>query len=357
MTINLPVELPSEQKAPKDFERIQFKGNPKDYFSIWISNLFLSIVTLGVYSAWAKVRRTQYFYGHTFIAEYSLGYHANGKQILVGRAIAIVCLISFTLLTNFFPESILFAYGVLLFVLPWIINRSLRFRARMTSWRNVRLNWQGEYWKTLLYFIVYPILGIISLGLFMPVASKHYYEHFSNNHAFGVSKFHSKLGIGPFYQAFALTVYLAVAAYVLLLALLFFFLVDDRFIENLDAYLPYFVWSALLLPLMIVLGNVAYFAFCRNILMRNLELSDKVSFKSDLDPLEYLWIVFSNMLAIVFSLGFLIPWAAIRKYRYLCEHTSYLIIGDESKFIDEEAKLVHSFGEEFADLEGFEITV
>ena len=36
---------------------LRFTGQAGEYFSIWIVNVCLSIVTLGIYSAWAKVRR------------------------------------------------------------------------------------------------------------------------------------------------------------------------------------------------------------------------------------------------------------------------------------------------------------
>ena len=46
-------------------EAIEFSGDGGEYFRIWIVNLALSVVTLGIYSAWAKVRRLRYFYGST----------------------------------------------------------------------------------------------------------------------------------------------------------------------------------------------------------------------------------------------------------------------------------------------------
>jgi uncharacterized membrane protein YjgN (DUF898 family) len=34
----------------------QFRGRTDEYFRIWIVNIALTIVTLGIFSAWAKVR-------------------------------------------------------------------------------------------------------------------------------------------------------------------------------------------------------------------------------------------------------------------------------------------------------------
>src|SRR5258707_6333866 len=48
-----------------DVVPLRFTGRAGEYFRIWIVNICLSIVTLGIYSAWAKVRRKRYFYGNT----------------------------------------------------------------------------------------------------------------------------------------------------------------------------------------------------------------------------------------------------------------------------------------------------
>ncbi len=66
----------------RDFE---FHGNAREWFGIWIVNLLLSIVTLGIYSAWAKVRARKYFYQNTYVADRNFDYHATGLQILIGR--------------------------------------------------------------------------------------------------------------------------------------------------------------------------------------------------------------------------------------------------------------------------------
>ena len=41
-------------------EPFRFTGTGGEYFRIWIVNVMLSVVTFGIYSAWAKARRLQY---------------------------------------------------------------------------------------------------------------------------------------------------------------------------------------------------------------------------------------------------------------------------------------------------------
>ena len=49
-------------------QKIEFTGTAKEYFGIALVNLILSIVTLGIYSVWAKVRRETYFKNNTKLA-------------------------------------------------------------------------------------------------------------------------------------------------------------------------------------------------------------------------------------------------------------------------------------------------
>lgn len=55
----------------------EFRGNASEFFGIWIVNLLLSVLTLGIYSAWAKVRTKRYFYGNTFVDDSAFEYRAT----------------------------------------------------------------------------------------------------------------------------------------------------------------------------------------------------------------------------------------------------------------------------------------
>ena len=66
----------------------EFTGRAGEFFGIWFVNLSLSILTLGIYSAWAKVRTERYFYGNTRLAGAAFEYFASPIAILKGRLIA-----------------------------------------------------------------------------------------------------------------------------------------------------------------------------------------------------------------------------------------------------------------------------
>src|SRR5215475_16145459 len=78
-------------------EPLRFTGTGSEYFGIWIVNLLLTILTLGIYSAWAKVRRLQYFYRHTELAGTGFDFHGSPTRILLGRIIAFVMLVAYNM--------------------------------------------------------------------------------------------------------------------------------------------------------------------------------------------------------------------------------------------------------------------
>lgn len=333
-------------------EPIQFSGKASEYFGIWISNLFLTIISLGIYSAWAKVRREAYFKNRTRILGNSFQYHATGGQLLKGRLIVLGTYIALNVVSVFAPiMGGLLAIGLLLLI-PWAINSSQKFSARMTSYRNVRFNWHGTYLRSLWFFIIAPILGIISLGLLTPLIAKNYYGYFAKSFAFGTTNFScADLKTSDFYSAWAICVLLPIF---ILLALIGMGAVVAQ-TESPEPGLLAVAVAVFIFYFYIILMGLVFPTMCRNVLLKNLELSDQCRFSSSLKPTTFTWIAISNILATICTLGLLLPWAKVRVYKYLCENTGLVIIGNLEEFVDEETPKRSSFGEEFADFEGLDV--
>jgi uncharacterized membrane protein YjgN (DUF898 family) len=125
--------------SPAERRRFQFTGDGAEYFKIWIVNVLLTIVTLGIYSAWAKVRRLRYFYNNTKFAGSTFDFHGSPIAILKGRIIAV-------LLIALIQVPIVGLVFVLIYLagLPWLLYRSFRFHMANTSYRNLRFNFTGN---------------------------------------------------------------------------------------------------------------------------------------------------------------------------------------------------------------------
>ena len=147
--------------AASDTRRLQleFTADGNEYFRIWVVNVFLSVITLGIYSAWAKVRRVQYFYAHTRLDGAPFEYLASPAKILKGRLFVVGTLAILITVANFYPNFLLL--GILVFIpfFPGLINKALIFKTRNTAYRNIRFNFTGTYRRSLWVFVVLFVLS------------------------------------------------------------------------------------------------------------------------------------------------------------------------------------------------------
>jgi uncharacterized membrane protein YjgN (DUF898 family) len=138
-----------------------FTGSGSEYFRIWAVNLLLNFLTMGLYSPWAKVRREQYFARNTRLGDHGFDYHGNPMAILKGR------LLLYALLgAGSFGGPALYAVLLLIGIgfLPWVVQRSIRFRLRNTSFRNIRFGFDGPV-KLFYLFALKGLACLLVLGL------------------------------------------------------------------------------------------------------------------------------------------------------------------------------------------------
>ena len=138
-----PVPLGTSQAPARSHLQFAFTGLAGDYFRIWIVNLLLTLVTVGLWSPWAKVRKRRYFYGHTWLADANFEYHGNPVAILRGRLIAAAAIGVYWIIENLVPIAGPWLLAVLLCGAPWIIARSLAFNAANSSHRGIRFRFSG----------------------------------------------------------------------------------------------------------------------------------------------------------------------------------------------------------------------
>jgi len=147
--------LSSEPPAPETL-RFTFTGSGREYFRIWIVNLCLTIATLGIYSAWAKVRRLRYFDQNTHLGDAVFDFHGNPKAILKGRLLAVGMLAAYHYAFGFSRVFGIVVVGALFLALPWLMRSALRFRLSNTSHRALRFAFDGSLADA--YFVYAPVM-------------------------------------------------------------------------------------------------------------------------------------------------------------------------------------------------------
>lgn len=183
--------------------QVEFTGKASEYFGIWIVNLLLSLLTLGIYSAWAKVRRKKYFYHHTQIDQVGFDYHAKPLNILKGRLIAFALFLAYAFggELNFFIPMI--AVVVFVLALPWLVVRASIFNARNSSHRGLRFDFVGKVGKAVKIYLLMPALAVLSLYLAWPYVDHQRNQFLVSNHRFGLSAFDFKAKVSSFYRIYA----------------------------------------------------------------------------------------------------------------------------------------------------------
>ena len=304
------------------FTPLEFTGKATEYFGIWITNILLSIITIGIYSAWAKVRTKKYFAHHTLIAESSFDYHAKPLSILKGRIIALVLYFIYGLVSQASPLLGFILLVLVFFATPWIILQSMRFNLRNTSHRGLRFNFVGKLSEAVKIYIFYTALIIFTLGLILPFLNYRSRSFAINNTCFGLSRFQAQLTARSFYLT-----YLKLAGWMILVAVTCAALLGLAYtvglgfnLSALTSFLP------LLLLIVVIVGPGAYLKASLGKLVYNSTQLENFSFECDWRARDLIWIYGSNFLLIVLSFGLLIPWAKIRSTNYLVSHMA--IMGD-----------------------------
>lgn len=154
-----------------DDRRFVFTGTGPAYFRIWIVNLLLTAVTLGLYSPWAKVRRLRYFYGNTLFDGSPFEFHGRPIALLKGRLIGLVLLGAYTQAARFSVKLWIAVVLVLICVFPWLLWKSLRFRLANSSYRGIRFGFDGSLRDAYLTFVPLMLM-VVGPGLSLIVAGE-----------------------------------------------------------------------------------------------------------------------------------------------------------------------------------------
>src|SRR5216683_4929920 len=189
-------ESPSQAASPRAPEQLHFTGSGAEYFGIWIVNLLLTIITLGVYSAWAKVRRLQYFYRHTEVAGSSFDFHGSPSRILIGRVIALAMLIAYNYSVRLRSPLTIVILVAIAVVMPWLLRNSFRFRLYNTSWRGTRFHFRGTLARAYRVFLLNGFLTLITLYVMAPFMHQRLKAYQHDNSWFGRTRcsFHARAG-------------------------------------------------------------------------------------------------------------------------------------------------------------------
>jgi len=146
---------------------VQFAGSGGEYFRIWVVNLLLMLLTLGLYYPWARVRRLKYFYNHTLVDRHALDFHGDPRRMLRGMLIFAVFMAVYSFAWQAAAVAGLVAAVLVSGLWPLIWRAANRFRLTHTSWRGLRFGFDGDIRSAII------AVGIPTALLLVPMAMGH----------------------------------------------------------------------------------------------------------------------------------------------------------------------------------------
>lgn len=339
-----------------------FHGNATEFFGIWIVNILLTIVTFGIYSAWAKVRTNNYFYGNTELDGDRFEYLAKPMQILIGRIIAVVALIAWTILSGVHPVAAIACGALLTLAIPYLSVRNIRFDARITRFRNVRFNFEGSYSGAYLNILAKPLaayaiiigssmgfgallmesnpaIAVIGGILLFTLTGVFGYawvmtgmaSYVVNGYRYGSKQFSAELDMGEYAKIAALAGALFLGSMILGFLIILGFGMFDTIAslfsgETLDptnqasSFLALFTGYIYMFFIGFVIAAFIKTRI-RNYLFSKTQIDDKLQLVSNMTLGGYLSLIITNLLIVIFTFGLGRAWADIRRAQYMASVT------------------------------------
>ncbi len=355
---------------PPRYLVLEFSGSACEYFRIWIVNLCLSLLTCGVFSAWAKVRRKRYLYSHTTLDGTPFQYLGRPIPVLKGRVIAGIGFLAYYISSHFVTSLLPYVLGAGLIAAPWVIARSAAFNARYSAFRNMTLHFDGRYWDAVKMLYAWAILPFFAIGIaykwsgtelhsaiimsIVGVASAVFGFSFPwfikrlKKFIIGYTSFGGRKGSftatgGQFFKIYFVSGLIMIAVTILMFIMMGVLNFGPARKWNLPAYL---------MAVPGYLGYVLAYAFVQsrsgNLVWGHTHLGP-LSFQSTLGWWGLVKLYATNALGIVFSLGLLIPWAIMRTHKYRVDNMRVVQEGDLAEFRGSDKGEVAAVGAEAID--------
>ena len=358
-----------------EFEPLEFKANPKEYFKIWIVNIALTLLTLGIYSAWAKVRTNRYLYSSTYLGDSNFEYNADPKRILIGRLIIVGFYGLFFLFTDVLYMAEVAGAIALIFLLlmPWLIRQAIRFKLKVTSYRNIHFKYMGktkDFYKLVILFIftflIYIAVIVFTIQIFnngfgallvfilyvgipfalIPIFYKKYKELVINYSYYGQSKFNfnatNKSVMGLFFTIFLVTF----IGGVIIVAIVS---IGSGVFASIFKYNEYLTIGISMIIYLSILGLYKGITegYMLNFVLDHTTL-DSAKLKGEIEPITLGFINVKNYILTILTLGLYYPWGRVHYLKHKIENT-YFACEDLDKFIAGVKDDTNTIGEEAMD--------
>lgn len=355
-----------------------FLGKTEGYYRVFVFNTLMTLLTLGLYSPWAKVRKLRYLCGNVSLLGGTFDFDAKPVVILISRLFVVLLLTTATFFDNILEFLPGLGYGSVLIagLIPFAIVRGRSFMARHTLYKGVRFAYRRQYGQVLVLVLAPSALLAVAL--------------------YSITKIVDNTTLLGWARALAAPLVLTAALWPLWPWLLHRSLVSQLRLGNLEMSFQTAAWkyvfqlhvTAVLLVavcmalvflsfavsfaepyedfstvLVVAPAVVVTFGYClisaqlTKLFWQSIKLTDGSAVLCNLNELAYARVLFSNLLLTVLSLGILYPWAQVRKWRWLFNSLEICLGTSLGKIASGQTAAETALGAEFGELVGLDIDV
>ncbi len=152
--------------------RFVYDGALGTVYRIWLLNLVLSVITLGIYSFWGRTRIRRYSAASFALGGDRLEYTGTGKELWKGFLKAAPLILALYLPLAIFPLDQYPATSVMFVPIIYFVYVGLfaatRYRLSRTLWRGIRGRLTGSAFKYGALGLGTMLLNVVSLGAMIP---------------------------------------------------------------------------------------------------------------------------------------------------------------------------------------------
>ena len=305
-----------------------FSGQGAELFGIMIVNFIFTILTLGIYHFWGKVKVRKYLWSHANILGSPLEYTGNGLELFTSFLIVFVCLMVYSMVLSAVPFLGVLAIPAMVWAIYFAMYRSIRFRLTRTRWRGIYANLSGSAVSFANNVILLSIANIVCLGFLTPYITARLYRLMLNNVYWGDMKFTFNGAAQPLYKSFFIGMGVSIVSIILLAAFGYsYIMVLLHATTSGVAYgTEHAVFMVMLLYFAAILAvglGFLYYAACKiQWFYNNLSLPG-ARFTCGLPLSTFISLYITNTLLLIFTLGFGYAWVVTRTIRCLTAAAVY----------------------------------
>lgn len=367
---NAPASTPAVEPAG---ETLKFSTTiiPGEFLLLSLKNGLLNLITLTLYRFWGKTEVRQRVWRSVRLNNEAFEYTGRGMELFIGFLLALLVL-GLPFLIIVFAVQFMGTEYAFLVILPfylfffWLwgfgVFTAFRYMASRTTWRGIRFQLKGSATEYGFTYIGLVLLSGLTLGWTWPWAERLLASKIWGELRFGDRKLRFRTERAEregIYGPFAIGWFGTIVGYVLFAVVVVgmtFGMAHTMPTSTEPGALPPFAFMLTLYGLMLLAAPFALLIWSpyQAAILRSVAAGvslDGAAFKLKVKAIPLWWLTVTNLLVLLVTLGFLMPWVQARTSRFIVERLEST--GEAELAAAHQATRGPGSGEGLADAFGF----